>query len=77
MDNLVFIRSNKLDAEPYTTSDVVAKHGKAKHETVQRLIRNYENDLRNLARCFKSDLQKVGKKSIGLGWPDKESSEGR
>ncbi len=50
MTDLVFLEPNRLDAEPFTTSKIVAEHGGVKHETVQRLIRNYEDDLKEFGK---------------------------
>lgn len=45
MNKLVFLEPDKIDAIPFTTSKVIADNGKVKHDTVQRLIRNYKSDL--------------------------------
>lgn len=43
--DLVFIEPNCLNEIPFTTSKVIAENGQVDHDTVQRLIRNYTNDL--------------------------------
>jgi len=45
MNELVFLEPDDLNEIPFTTSKVIAENGKVKHDTVQRLIRNYESDL--------------------------------
>lgn len=44
-NDLVFLEPNRLDAEPFTTSDVIAQYGMVKRETVSRLIQKHENSL--------------------------------
>lgn len=46
MNELVFLESMKLDEEPYTTSLVIAEYAKIEHHSVTRLIREYEEDLK-------------------------------
>lgn len=62
MDKLVFINSNNLNEEPYTTSQVIAKYGQVQHHTVTKLIQTYEKDLNEFGRVrFKIDtLQTKG-----------------
>ena len=50
MNNLVFLEPDDLNEIPFTTSEVVAENGKVKHDTVQRLIRNYESDLEEFGK---------------------------
>lgn len=50
MDKLVFIDSNRLFEEPYTTSEIIAKYGKVQHATVQRLIRDYKKDIKDFGK---------------------------
>jgi len=49
-DQLVFLEPNDLHEIPFTTSRVVAECGKVQHDTVQRLIRNYESDLEEFGK---------------------------
>lgn len=62
MSSLVFIEPNSLDAVPFTTSKLIAEHGKVKHRTVTKLIQTYEEDLTEFGRVrFKIDtLQTKG-----------------
>ncbi|HZK85706.1 MAG TPA: Rha family transcriptional regulator [Desulfosporosinus sp.] len=46
MNNLVFLEPDDLNEIPFTTSKVIAEHGRVQHETVVRLISKYENDLK-------------------------------
>jgi phage regulator Rha-like protein len=46
MEKLVFLEPNSMSEEPFTTSKVIAEHGKVQHETVVRLIATYDNDLK-------------------------------
>jgi phage regulator Rha-like protein len=50
MDNLVFLTSNSIDAQPFTTSKVIAECAKVQHHTVTRLIQKYESDLREFGK---------------------------
>lgn len=42
MDSLVFLEPNRLDAEPFTTSKVIAEGALVQHHTVTRLIQKHE-----------------------------------
>jgi len=46
MAALVFLEPNKIDAEPFTTSDIVAECAEVSYRSVQRIIEKYENDLK-------------------------------
>jgi len=37
MDKLVFINSNNLNEEPYTTSKIISEYGGQKHHAVQQI----------------------------------------
>lgn len=45
MNDLVFLEPNKIDSEPYTTSDTIATHANINYRSVQRTIERYESDL--------------------------------
>jgi phage regulator Rha-like protein len=45
IETLVYLEPNRLDSEPFTTSEVVAECTATKHHTVTRLIQQYEEDL--------------------------------
>lgn len=44
MTDLVFIEPAKLDATPFTTSEVIAEFAGVQHHTVTRLIQQHESD---------------------------------
>lgn len=46
MEKLVFINSNNLNEDPFTTSKIIGEYGEVQHHTVTRLIRDYEKDLK-------------------------------
>lgn len=50
MDELVFLEPNKLDAIPFTTSEVIAEYAKVQHHTVTRLIQQHEDDFKEFGR---------------------------
>ncbi|MDA8221782.1 MAG: Rha family transcriptional regulator [Desulfitobacterium hafniense] len=50
MDEIVFLEPNDLNEIPFTTSRVISEHGQVRHDTVQRLIRNYEDDLKEFGK---------------------------
>lgn len=55
MSNIVFLEPNKLDAEPFTTSETVAEGTNVQHHTITRLIQKYEDDFKEFGRLdFKS-----------------------
>ncbi len=46
MTNIVFLEPSKMDAEPFTTSDIIADGAKVKHHAVQQLISKHETDFK-------------------------------
>ena len=50
MNKLVFLEPDDLNETPFTTSRVIAEHGKVKHATVTKLIQTYESDLEEFGR---------------------------
>lgn len=44
MDEIVFLEPNHLDAEPFTTSKVIAEGALVQHHTATRLIQKHEAD---------------------------------
>lgn len=46
MSTLVFLEPNKIDAEPFTTSDVVAEFAGVQHHAIQQIISKYESDFK-------------------------------
>lgn len=47
---LVFVDTNYLKEEPYTTSEVIAKYGGQEHRAVRQLIESYTNELNEFGR---------------------------
>lgn len=50
MNGLVFLEPNKIDAVPFTTSDVIAEHAQIKHHAIQVTIQKYESDLKEFGK---------------------------
>lgn len=46
MNELVFLEPNKIDAVPFTTSDVIAESAGVKHHAIQQLISRHESDFK-------------------------------
>lgn len=65
MNTLVFLEPNKIDSEPFTTSDVVAECAQVQHHAIQQLIAKYEDDFKEFGvlafemRTVKTNLTKV------------------
>jgi phage regulator Rha-like protein len=50
MDNLVFLKTQDLNEEPFTTSEVIAQYGGVKHHAIQNLILNHIDDLKEFGQ---------------------------
>ena len=50
MNNLVFLEPDDLNEIPFTTSKLVAEHGKVRHKNTLDLIRVHEDDLKEFGR---------------------------
>ena len=50
MKDIVFLEPNKIDSEPFTTSDVIAEFAGVKHHAMQVLIQKYETDLKEFGK---------------------------
>lgn len=46
MTTLVFLEPNRLDAEPFTTSDVVASFAGVQHHAIQQILNKHESDFK-------------------------------
>lgn len=46
MNTLVFLEPNKIDAEPFTTSEVTAEFAGVQHHAIQQIISKYESDFK-------------------------------
>ncbi len=46
MADIVFLKPDKIDSEPFTTSDVIAEFAEVKHHAIQQLIIKHEADFK-------------------------------
>lgn len=65
MNDLVFLESAKLDAEPFTTSDVIAEYAGIKHHAIRQLIRKHKKHLEDFG-ILAFEMPKIE----GRGRPD-------
>lgn len=63
-EKLVFIDSQQVSEEPYTTADVLAKYANSDTRSVNRLIRTYQNDLKDFG-VLRFSIRKPPKGSKG------------
>lgn len=64
MNELVFLHSQYIEEEPYTTDEVIAKYSKIERESVSRLIRKYREDLEEFGKVgFKIRIMESGQKA--------------
>lgn len=64
MQELVFIDSQRVGEEPYTTADVIAEYADSSRKVVNELIRRYKNDLEEFG-VLPFQMAKPPKKSKG------------
>lgn len=69
MNELVFLHSQYIEEEPYTTDEVIAKYSESKEESVKRLIRTHKEDLEDFG-IMRFEIRKPQKGSKG-GRPKK------
>lgn len=50
MNDLVFLEPNRLDAEPFTTSDIIAEHTRHSYRSIQRTIERQTKRLEQFGR---------------------------
>lgn len=50
MKELVFLEPNKIDAVPFTTSEVIAEFAGVKHHAIQQLITKHETDFKEFGQ---------------------------
>ena len=50
MSNLVFLEPNKIDAVPFTTSDIIAESTKISYRSIQRTIERQSHRLETFGR---------------------------
>lgn len=66
MKDLVFIRDQSVQAEPYTTSQIIAECAEVQHHTITRLLRTHKKDFEAFG-VIGFEIHKIG----GRGRPDK------
>lgn len=66
MNQVVFLEPNRLDAVPFTTSDVIAECAAVQHHTITRLIRKHIKDFEEFGICG-FEIHKIE----GRGRPEK------
>lgn len=64
MGSLVFLEPNKIGAEPFTTSEVIAECAQVKHHAIQQLISQHESDFREFG-VIAFEMRKPPKGSKG------------
>lgn len=64
MNDLVFLPSQRVDAEPFTTGDVIAKYACVTHHAVNQLISTYQGDLEEFG-VMAFEMLKPNKGSVG------------
>ncbi|MET2119160.1 Rha family transcriptional regulator [Enterococcus faecalis] len=69
MEELVFLHSQYIEEEPYTTDEVIAKYSENKEDSVKRLIRTHKEDLEEFG-IMRFEIRKPKKGSKG-GRPKK------
>lgn len=47
MNALVFVDTNRLNAEPFTTSDIIAEYAQITHHAIQQMVSKYEANLKS------------------------------
>ena len=55
--DIVFLEPNKIDSEPFTTSDVIAESAGVKHHAIQQLIFKHEADFKEFG-VFAFEMRK-------------------
>lgn len=63
MKELVFIQDQSVQAEPYTTSCIIAECAEVQHHTITRLIQKHEADFKGFG-ILRFDIQEIK----GWGW---------
>ena len=66
MSNLVFLEPDDLNEIPFTTSKLIAEHGKVNHHAVTKLIQTYEEDLKEFG-ILRFKIEEIK----GRGQPEK------
>lgn len=64
MEELVFLHSQYIKEEPYTTDEVIAKYSQIKRESVSKLIKKYQKDLEEFGKVgFEIRAMESGQKA--------------
>lgn len=64
MNELVFLHSQYIEEEPYTTDEVIAKYSQIKRESVSKLIKKYQKDLEEFGKVgFEIRAMESGQKA--------------
>ena len=50
MTQIVFVKPNKINVTPFTTSDIIAKQTKINYRSVQRTIEKHEKSTINIRK---------------------------
>lgn len=50
MNELVFLEPNDIKEEPFTTSKVIAEHGKVQHHALQNMILKFKDDIEEFGK---------------------------
>lgn len=66
MDKLVFLDPNDIHEIPFTTSKLIAEHGKVDHHTVTKLVQTYEDDIQEFG-ILRFEIEEIK----GRGQPSK------
>jgi phage regulator Rha-like protein len=65
MGNLVFLKTNDLHEEPYTTSKIMAERTEVDHKSVLQLIKDHTGELKEFGVLrFENDKPEVGRPSM-------------
>ncbi|RBR57656.1 Rha family transcriptional regulator [Enterococcus faecalis] len=60
MEELVFLHSQYIEEEPFTTSKIIAEYAEIEHRAVRQLIRTYEKDLNEFGKTT-FEMSKINK----------------
>lgn len=60
MNNLVFLEPNKIDAEPFTTSKVIAEFSGVAHKKIKIAIRNHIPEFKSLGLLAPYETESTG-----------------
>jgi len=61
MDNLVFLKTQDLNEEPFTTSEIIAECAEVDHKSVLQLIKDHSNELKQFGHLRFENENEVNK----------------